>query len=33
MNPKALQHLMGHSDIAVTLNAYTRMGLDDARKD
>ena len=33
MNPKALQYLMGHSDIAVTLNVYTHMGLDDARKE
>lgn len=33
MNPKAFQYLMGHSDIAVTLNVYTHMGLDDARKE
>lgn len=33
MNPKALQYLMGHSDIAVTLNVYTHMGLDDARRE
>lgn len=33
MNPNALQYLMGHSDIAVTLNVYTHMGLDDARKE
>lgn len=31
MNPKTLQYLMGHSDIAVTLNVYTHLGLDDAR--
>lgn len=31
MNPKSLQYLMGHSDIAVTLNVYTHLGLDDAR--
>jgi len=30
MNPKTLQYLMGHSDIGVTLNTYTHMGLDDA---
>lgn len=30
---KKLQYLMGHSDIAVTLNVYTHMGLDDARKE
>lgn len=30
MNPKALQYLMGHSDIGVTLNTYTHLGLDDA---
>ena len=33
MNPKTLQYLMGHSDIGVTLNVYTHMGLDDAEKD
>lgn len=32
MNPKTLQYLMGHSDIGVTLNVYTHMGLDDAEK-
>lgn len=30
MNPKTLQHLMGHSDIGVTLNTYTHLGLEDA---
>ena len=30
MNPKTLQYLMGHSDISVTLNTYTHLGLDDA---
>ena len=25
MNPKTLQYLMGHSDIAVTLNVYTHL--------
>lgn len=30
MNPKTLQYLMGHSDISVTLNVYTHLGLDDA---
>ena len=30
MNPKTLQYLMGHSDIAVTLNVYTHLGLNDA---
>lgn len=30
MNPKTLQYLMGHSDIGVTLNAYTHLGLEDA---
>ena len=32
MNPKTLQYLMGHSDIGVTLNVYTHVGLDDAEK-
>ena len=30
INPKALQYLMGHSDISVTLNTYTHLGLEDA---
>lgn len=30
MNPKTLQYLMGHSDIAVTLNVYTHVRLEDA---
>jgi integrase len=30
MNPKTLQYLMGHSDIGVTLNIYTHLGLEDA---
>lgn len=29
MNPKTLQYLMGHSDIGVTLNTYTHLGLED----
>lgn len=31
MNPKTLQYLMGHSDIGVTMNTYTHLGLDDTR--
>ena len=31
INPKTLQYLMGHSGIAVTMNVYTHLGLDDAR--
>jgi hypothetical protein len=30
MNPKTLQYLMGHSDIGVTLNTYTHLGLEDS---
>ena len=30
MNPKTLQYLMGHSDITVTMNVYTHVGLEDA---
>ena len=30
MNPKTLQYLMGYSDIGVTLNTYTHLGLEDA---
>ena len=33
MNPKTLQYLMGHSDIGVTLNVYTHVGLEDASKE
>lgn len=33
MNPKTLQYLMGHSDIAVTLNVYTHVRLEDAEKE
>ena len=31
MNPKTLQYLMRHSDIGVTMNVYTHLGLDDAK--
>ena len=31
MNPKTLQYLMGLSDIGVTLNTYTHLGLQDAK--
>ena len=31
MNPKALQYLMGHSDISVTLNVYTHVKFEDAK--
>jgi integrase len=30
MNPKTLQYLMGHSEIGVTMNVYTHLGLEDA---
>lgn len=30
MNPKSLQYLMEHSDVEVTLNTYTHLGLEDA---
>lgn len=33
MNPKTLQYLMGHSDISVTMNVYTHIGLDDVEKE
>ena len=33
MNPKTLQYLMGHSDIGVTLNTYTHLGLEDAAEE
>lgn len=31
MNPKTLQYLMGHSDIGVTMDTYTHLGLEDAK--
>ncbi len=33
MNPKTLQYLMGHSDISVTMNVYTHIGLDDTTEE
>jgi integrase len=30
MNPKTLQYLMGHSEVGVTMNTYTHLGLQDA---
>lgn len=33
MNPKTLQYLMGHSDIGVTLNTYTHLRYEDAKKE
>lgn len=30
---KNLQYLMGHSDISVTLNVYTHLGLADAKRE
>ena len=30
MNPKTLQYLIGHSEIGVTLDVYTHLGLEDA---
>lgn len=33
MNPKTLQYLMGHSDIGVTMNTYTHLGLDDVKNE
>lgn len=33
MNPKTLQYLMGHSEISVTMDTYTHLGLQDAWKE
>ena len=33
VNPKVVQYLMGHSDIGVTLNVYTHLGLIDAKEE
>ena len=31
--PKSLQYLMGHSEIAITMNVYTHVGLEDAQNE
>ena len=33
MNPKTLQYIMGHADISVTMDTYTHVKFDDARKE
>ena len=33
MNPKILQYIMGHSDIGVTLNTYTHLKFQDAKRE
>ena len=33
MNPKTLQYIMEHSDIGVTLNTYTHVQYEDAKKE
>ena len=33
MNPKTLQYIMGHSDIGVTLNVYTHLGIETASEE
>lgn len=33
MNPKTLQYLMGHSEIEVTMNVYTHVRYQDAKKE
>lgn len=33
ISPKTLQYLMGHSDIAITLNVYTHIKFDDAKSE
>ena len=33
MSPNTLQYLMGHSEIGVTLNTYTHLGLEDAAEE
>lgn len=32
INPKTLQHLIGHSDISVTMNVYTYISFGDAEE-
>lgn len=31
MNPKALQYIMGHADISITLDTYTHLKIEDAQ--
>lgn len=31
IKPEALQYIMGHADISVTLNTYTHVKFDDAK--
>ena len=33
MNSKTLQYFMGDSDISVTMNVYTHIGLDNAEEE
>ena len=33
MNPKHLQEIMGHSEIAVTMNTYTHLNTDDIKEE
>ena len=33
MTAQTLQYIMGHSDIGITLNTYTHLGFDDAKKE
>ena len=32
MNPRTLQYLMGRSDIGITLNTYTHLGVEYAQE-
>ena len=33
ITPKALQYLMGHSEIAITMDTYTHLGFEDAKRE
>lgn len=33
MNPKSLQYLMGHSEVATTMDVYTHFGYEEAKKE
>ena len=33
INPKSLQYLMGHSEISITMDTYTHLGLEDAKRE
>lgn len=33
INPKSLQYLMGHAEIATTMDVYTHLGYEEAKRE